>query len=101
MTAQIPKIKFDDFQKFVTSPEIVAIASAIIVTPLLIGAIGSFIDNVPFFRDHATIALIAAGFVVFIFAAKMKGMFRSILIGIAGGLLITAIEPLISDALGG
>ena len=101
MALSVPKIKLDDFKKFITSPEIVAVAAAIIITPLIQGAVQNFIDSVPFLQDHITIALILAAFVIFIIAAKVGGIFRAVLIGIAGGLLITAIEPFITDALGG
>ena len=97
----VPKIKIDDFRKFISSPEIVAVAAAIIITPLIQGAVENLIGSVPFLKDHITIALILSAFVVFIIAAKVGGIFRAVLIGIAGGLLITAIEPFISDVIGG
>lgn len=99
---QIPKIKFGDFQKFLTSPEIIAIGSAIIVTPFIIGLVENFVDNVPFLKDHVTIGLVLAAFAIFILATKIRSsMFRAVAIGIAGGLLITALEPFISDLIGG
>lgn len=101
MALKLPSIKVDDFKKFVTSPEIVAVAAAILITPLILGAVSSFTDSVPFLQDHITIALILSAFVVFIIASKVGGMFRAVLIGIAGGLLITAIEPFVSDLIGG
>ncbi len=102
MALQVPKIKFDDFQKFIMSPEIVAVASAIIVTPFIIGFITNFVDSVPFLRDHVTIGLILSAFLIFILSSKIRNItFRAVAIGIAGGLLITAIEPFISDLIGG
>lgn len=98
----IPKIKLDDFQKFIMSPEIVAVASAIIVTPFIMGFVTQFIDSIPFLRDHVTIGLVVSAFIIFILASKIKSMMlRAVAIGVAGGLLITAIEPFISGFIGG
>ena len=99
--ALVPKIKLDDFKKFITSPEIVAVAAAILITPLILAGVQNFIDSVPFLGDHITVALVLAAFVIFIISSKVGGIFRAILIGIAGGLLITAIEPFVSDLIGG
>ena len=102
MALQIPKIKFDDFTKFLRSPEIIAVASAIIITPFLIAGVENFLDNVPFLRDHVTIGLVLTAFVIFILSSKIRNMtFRAVAIGVAGGLLITALEPFISDLIGG
>ena len=102
MALQVPKIKFDDFQKFLLSPEIVAVASAIIVTPFIIGFVENFVGSVPFLRDHVTIGLVLGAFVIFILASKIKNTtFRAVAIGVAGGLLISALEPFISDLIGG
>lgn len=100
--ATIPTVKFSDFKKFITSPEIVAVGSAILVTPLIQATVESLVGSIPVVQNHATIALIIAAFVIFILASRIKMMmFRAVALGVAGGLLITAIEPFVSNAIGG
>lgn len=93
----LQKLKLNEFQSFVMSPEIIAVASAVIVTPMLLGSIEGLIERVPLLKDHITIALIVVGFVVFIIASKLHGIPKFIIIGIAGGLLITGINPFIQE----
>lgn len=97
---QIPKVKLDDFKAFVMSKEIVAIGSAILVTPMLLTGIESVIARFPVFKDHITLALTIAAFVIFIFATKVKGIFGAVLVGIAGGVLITGLTPYFETTLG-
>ena len=101
---QIPQVNLEDFQKFVTSNEVVTVVSAVIVTPLTLSIIKRFIEKVPFLKDHFTIGLIVAAFVIFILVGKFTKQstkLRSIGIGIAAGVLITAIAPYFDDSLRG
>lgn len=101
---KLPTIKFGDFQKFVTSDEVVAVGSAIIITPLLLKSIEAIVAKVPFLRDHFSVGLAIAAFVIFILAGKMTkqgSKLRPVLVGIAGGVLITAIAPFFEGALKG
>lgn len=97
---QVPKVRLDEFKEFVTSKEIVAIGSAILVTPILLTGIESLIAKFPILKDHLTIALVITAFVIFIFATKLKGIFGAVLIGIAGGVLITGLTPYFESTFG-
>lgn len=90
-----PQANLSQFKKFLTSPELIVVGSAVLLTPLLQASVQSIIDRVPFLQSHATIALLLAGFVVFILASKLSGFIKQIALGFAAGLAITAIAPLI------
>lgn len=90
-----PQATLGDFKEFLTSPELIVVGSAIVLTPLLQASVQSILDRIPILQDHATIALLVAGFIVFIIASKLKGVIKQIALGFAAGLAITAIAPLI------
>ena len=92
----IPKLRSintKNFKEFVTSEMTIAIASAIVITPILQATIDGIIQRIPFFASHVTLATILIGFFIFILAGLTKGIFRAIALGFSAGLLITALTP--------
>lgn len=83
----------------VKSPEVIAIATSVFIVPLIQPFVDKIIAKIPFLSKHRTIALIVVGLVIFMMAGKMKsgGMFRAIVIGIAGSLFILGIAPVINQ----
>jgi len=90
-----PQATIGDFKKFLTSPELIVVGSAVLLTPLLQASVESIINRFAILQAHTTIALLLAGFVVFILASKLSGFLKQIALGFAAGLAITAIAPLI------
>ncbi len=96
---KIPKLDVDRFTKFLTSNEMIAVASAIIVTPLLLKSIESVISRFPVLRNNFTIGLLVAAFFLFVLAGLVpSGMLRSVVLGVSAGVVITAVAPFFQDA---
>ena len=94
MLKLIPKVSAGSLGKVLLSPEVIAIGSASIVAPLLEPHISKLIDSIPFARKHARMALITFSIVILLISAKMKaGVFRAIVIGVAGANFFIAIIP--------
>ena len=87
-----PKIKIGNFKEFLTSRELIVVAGAILVTPLLLGVITSIVSRFPVLRDNIALGLAIGAFVLFILASMFGGMIRALVLGISAGVLITAIQ---------
>lgn len=84
--------------KLVKSPETIAIATSVMLVPIVQPFIDGIIAKIPFLNRNRTIGLIVAGVFIFLVAAKVKSqIFRSVVIGIAGSLFILGISPLINQ----
>lgn len=85
--------------QLVKSPEVIAIASASLLTPFLQPMIDGLIAKIPFLRDHRTVALIVIAVIVFMIAAKAKagGVIRAIIIGVAGSMFLLAVIPVVQQ----
>lgn len=83
----------------VKSPEVIAIATSVFITPLVQPFVDRLIARIPFLNQHRTIALIIVGVIIFMMAAKLKagGFVRAIVIGIAGSLFIIGVAPFINQ----
>lgn len=92
----IPKLSIGSIQKVLFSPEVIAIGSAAIIAPLIEPHINRFINQIPFFKNHGTLALIIFSIIILLIASKIKGgAVRGIVIGIAGANFFIAIIPAI------
>ena len=89
-----PKVSLGKFVQFIKSKEMIAVASAILVTPVILGTITSIVSRFPLLRDNIAIGLVVGSFIVFIIAMMFSpnGIARAILIGVAAGTLITGIQ---------
>jgi hypothetical protein len=82
----------------IKAPETIAIATSVLLVPIVQPFIDSIIARIPFLNSHRTLALIVAGVFIFIVASKVRSnIFRSVVIGIAGSLFILGISPLINQ----
>lgn len=79
-----------------TDPAIIAVLSASLVAPFIVPHINALIETVPFLKDHKSIGAFLIGMVIFTFVApiKMPVILRSIVLGIAGGFVLTSVLPL-------
>lgn len=99
--ALVPKIPTKGVINLLKSPEVVAVASALFIVPLVQPTIENYIDKIPFLTDHATIAFVVVGIVFFIIAIKMKsGIFRAIIIGAGGSFFLLGVIPQIRKVIG-
>jgi hypothetical protein len=70
----------------------IAVASAILITPVVMASVTSLISRVPFLRDNFAIGMIVASLVIFIISSMVGGIFRPILLGISAGVLLVGIQ---------
>jgi hypothetical protein len=87
-----PKLKLGGFTSFIKSNEMIAVASAILITPVVMASVTSLISRVPFLRDNFAIGMIVASLVIFIISSMIGGIARSILLGISAGVLLVGIQ---------
>lgn len=83
-------------------PAVIAVLSASLVAPYVVPRITNITDEIPGLRNHASIASGLAGVIVFGLAGtiKMPQLLRSIVIGIAGAFILTALIPLYNSVSG-
>lgn len=93
MKVGIPKVggSINGFMGFLTSPEAIAVASAIILTPFIAGYILPLVSRIPVIGNYGTVTLLVAALIVFLIAKWVGGGFlRSIFLGAAAGMVINA-----------
>lgn len=84
-------LKLNKFSMFITSAPVIAVASAIILTPIFTRYLLPIIANLPYLKAHPTLALIAVALVLFIIAGMIgSGTLKVIFLGAAAGALINA-----------
>ncbi|MDE1867045.1 MAG: hypothetical protein KGI08_04960 [Thaumarchaeota archaeon] len=80
------------------SPEVIAVAAAAFLTPLVSPYVTKFAAKIPFLGQHYTMSLIIIAFLVFILASKTSHVaIRAALIGLAGAFMILAISPFVGN----
>jgi len=87
-----PKLKLGGFTSFIKSNEMIAVASAVLITPVVMASVTSLLSRVPFLRDNFAIGMIVASLVIFIISSMVGGVIRSILLGISAGVLLVGIQ---------
>lgn len=101
MAKLIPKISAGSIGKVVTSPEVIAIGSASFVAPLIEPHISKFIDSIPILRNHGRLAILGLSILILLLASRMKsGVFRAIVIGVAGANFFVVAIPTIRQFAG-
>jgi len=89
----IPKIKLGKFSEFLTSNEMIAVGSAVLLTPVILGTVTALISRFPVLRDNFAIGMAVAAFVIILLAGMVgAGFVRSVVLGLAAGVLLTAIQ---------
>ena len=85
-------MRIGGFISYIKSPEFIAVASAIIVTPMVASFLLPLIRRIPVIGSHPTGSVLVAALVVFIIGKWLRGaLIRAILIGVSGGLVINAL----------
>ena len=92
---KVPKLNVSGtggFVGFLKSNEVIAVASAILITPVIMASITAIVGRVPFLRDNFAIGMIVASFILFALSAMFSGMLRAVVLGISAGVLIVGIQ---------
>ena len=88
----IPKLQIGKFTGFIKSNEFIAVASAVLFTPVILGSVNALISRFPVIRDNFAIGMAVAAFLIIIIAGMLSGFLRSIVLGLAAGVLLTGIQ---------
>ena len=88
-----PNVNLSQFTNFVTSDTVIVVAGALLVTPILLGVLSTFIvGRIPVVRENILLTLAVSSLILFIIAAIMKGKIRLLFLGASAGALINAIQ---------
>ena len=90
MAIRSPKLQVSKFTNFLTSDQAITAASAIIITPAVLGFVSRLTSRSGFLVQHATVALLLSAILVFIVAGMMSGVIRSVLLGASIGIFVNA-----------
>ena len=97
-----PEMQIGNFKKLITSEKSITAASAILVTPAVLGIVDQVSKRSNFLVRNITIALLLAAFVAFILAGLFSGILQDIVLGVSIGLFVNALMTLtpFSNAIG-
>jgi len=87
-----PTLQAGKFVTFLKSKEMIAVASAILITPVILATVTALISRVPFLRDNFAIGMIVASLVIFVIASMVGGILQPVLLGISAGVLLVGIQ---------
>lgn len=88
-----PSLKVGGFTNFIQSNEFIAVASAVLITPVILGIVTNLISRVPLLRNNFAIGMLVASILIFILAGMFgSGMLRSVLLGVSAGVLLVGIQ---------
>ena len=91
----VPKLKLGGYTNFIKSNEFIAVASAVLITPVILGMVTSLIGRLPFLRNNFAVGMIVASLIIFVIAGMFgSGMLRAIVLGISAGVLLVGIQSL-------
>jgi len=75
-----PSLRLGGYTSFIKSNEFVAVASAVLITPVVLGMVTSF-------------GMIVASIIIFIIAGMFgSGMLRAVVLGISAGVLLVGLQ---------
>jgi len=99
--AVIPKISTGKITHVLRLPEFWAVASALIVAPILAPIVDSWLQRIPYIAKYRTAALVGFGILVLIIASSMgAGIFRAIVLGAGASFVILAVIPIVRQYAG-
>ncbi len=88
-----PSLKLGGFRSFITSKEFIAVASAVLITPVILTTVTALISRLPFLRDHFAIGMLVVSILLFILASMFgETMLRAVLLGISAGVLLVGVQ---------
>jgi len=89
----VPKLRLAGYADFIKSNEFVAVASAVLITPVVLGLVTSLIGRLPFLRNNFAIGMIVASIIIFIIAGMFgSGTLRAIVLGVSAGVLLVGLQ---------
>lgn len=90
-----PSLRLGGFTSFVKSKEFVAVASAVLITPVILGLVTSMVSRLPLLRNNFAVGMLVASIIIFIIAMMFgDGLLRAVILGISAGVLIVGIQSL-------
>lgn len=92
MVLKVPSLRISGFMDFLKSKEMIAVASAVLITPVVLATVTSLISRVPFLRDNFAIGMVVGALIIFAIASMVGGIFRSVMLGISAGVLLVGIQ---------
>jgi len=88
-----PSLRLGGYTSFLQSKEFVAVASAVLITPVVLGLVTSMIGRLPFLRNNFAIGMIVASIIIFIIAGMFgDGMLRAVILGISAGVFLVGLQ---------
>jgi hypothetical protein len=90
----IPKLVKTPMEIF-ADPAIIAVLSASLISPFIVPHINALIEQTPL-KAHKSIGAFVMGVIIFAFVAPISTnvIIKSIILGIAGGFVLTSVLPL-------
>lgn len=89
----VPKLQLGGFKSFISSKEFVAVASAVLITPVILSTVTALISRLPLLRNNFAIGMLVASVIIFILAMMFgDGLLRAVLLGISAGVLLVGIQ---------
>lgn len=90
-----PSLRLSGFTSFVKSKEFVAVASAVLITPVVLGLVTSMVSRLPLLRNNFAVGMLVASIIIFIIAMMFgDGLLRAVILGISAGVLIVGVQSL-------
>lgn len=98
----LDQIGLKQTQQAFFDPAVIAVLSSALIAPYIVPRITGISEQLPVLKSHASIASGLAGVIVFGLAGsiKMPQLLRSVVIGIAGAFILTALIPLYNSVSG-
>jgi hypothetical protein len=87
----VSTIKIGKFADFLKSDAVITTASAILLTPLILGTVTQFGSRIPAVGNRLWIIFLIASIIVFSIASMFSGMIQDIVLGLSIGLAINAL----------
>jgi len=88
-----PSLRLGGYTSFLQSKEFVAVASAVLITPVVLGLVTSLIGRLPFLQNNFAIGMIVASIIIFIIAGMFgDGMLRAVILGISAGVFLVGLQ---------
>ena len=88
MVLKTPQVSLNKFSQFVSSKEVITAGAVVFATPIVLKSAERFIRRIPFLKDNFTLGMVVMAFVMFLLSSMVSGIFRTIAIGVAAGMLI-------------
>jgi len=86
----VTTVKITKFVDFLKSDAVITSASAILLTPIILGTVTQFGSRIPAVGNRLWIIFLIASIIVFSIASMFSGIIQDIVLGLSIGLFINA-----------